>query len=189
MKRYGKVISCKTKKRWAVQTLVLSVSLSLMFGFLSQTFLTSMGIIVATITICFFIAISVIFDMIGIAVAGAEEEQFIKWQAEGIKGAKVGLKLCFNSEKVCSFCADVVGDICSTLCGAGGACIVVALSSRLTNPSLVSLVSVSISAVIAGATIFFKALCKERALTKSNQIILSIGKLLENTLFRSRGKS
>jgi len=147
-----------------------------------------MGVIVASIGISFFIFISVFFDMIGIAVASAEIDIFQKWNKEGIKGSNVGLKLCKNSEKVCSFCADVVGDICSTLCGAGGACIVVAITSSTTSGSIIMLTSISMSAIIAGITIFFKALMKEKALKNSNKIILKLAILLEKTIFREKSK-
>ena len=121
--------------------------------------------------------------MIGIAVASADEEQFEKWNKTQLQGARAGLKLCRNSEKVCSFCADVVGDICSTLCGAGGACIVVSLSASISSPALTMLLSVSVSALIAGLTIFFKALMKQHALKSSNKIILNLGRLLEKTIY------
>ncbi len=188
MKKYSKVVSLSTSnnKRWAVKVLFLSMSLSLIFGFLSQTVLSSIGAVMAIVCIIFFIAISVIFDMLGIAVASADEETFIKWNSENRKGARVGLRICKNCEKVCSFCADVVGDICSTLCGAGGACVVASLSQKISSPSLVILITVSVSALIAGATIFFKALMKTKALTKSNEIILALGKILEKTIFREK---
>lgn len=168
---------------------VIAISMSSFFGFISQTLLSKMGIIVATIGICIFIFISVAFDMLGIAVASAELEVFEKWEKKGISGSKVGLKLCEHSEKVCSFCADVVGDICSTLCGAGGACIAVALTKNIINSNLIMLISISTSALIAGMTIFFKALMKERALKNSNRIILKLGIFLEKTFFKEKNKN
>lgn len=189
MKKTHKVfIESKSERnyRWAIQTFILSICLSMSFGFLSQTLLSSMGAVMAIVGICVFIFISVVFDMLGIAVASASEQQFELWQQEKIKGSRIGLKLCRNSEKVCSFCADVVGDICSTLCGAGGACVVVALTSSISSPALIMLISVSVSALIAGLTIFFKALMKQRALHHSNQIILKLGALLEKTLYKEK---
>lgn len=181
MKKYSKVKVASSKgksKRWAWQILVLSVSLSLAFGFLSQTLLAHMGVIVASVCIVLFIAIGVVFDMLGIAVAGADEEVFEGWAKEEVKGAKMGLKLCRNSEKVCSFCADVVGDICATLCGSAGACIVVSISHS-SGLDFASALSVCVSALIAGTTIFFKAIMKSHALEHSNRIILRLGRLIE----------
>ena len=181
MNKY-KVKICKikgNKYRWAFRMFFIAISLSLFFGFISQTLLTNMGIIIATLGISVFIFFSVIFDMIGIAAASADINVFEKWEKENIIGADLGVRLCNNSEKVCSFCADVVGDICSTLCGAGGACIVVALTKDLVNNRIIILISISVSALIAGITIFFKALMKERALKNSNKIILKLAKFLK----------
>ena len=141
--------------------------------------LSKMGVVIATMVILIFIFISVLFDMLGIAAASAEIEILRKWGREKIKGADIGVKLCENSEKVCSFCADMVGDICSTLCGAGGACIVTTLTNSISNIHLIMLISISTSALIAGTTIFFKAIMKEKALKNSNKIILRLGKYLD----------
>lgn len=190
MRRYNKTAiqsySGAKKYRWAFRMFFIAISMSMFFGFISQTLLSKMGIFVATIGICIFIFISVVFDMLGIAAASADREVFERWAQEGIKGSKVGLKLCKNSEKVCSFCADVVGDICSTLSGAGGACIVVAFTISVKNGNLIMFISIMTSALIAGFTIFFKALMKEKALKSSNKIILKLGLFLEKTIFKEK---
>jgi CBS domain containing-hemolysin-like protein len=174
------------KYRWAFRMFFISISLSVFFGFLSQTVLSNLGILFASIGIMFFIFVSVIFDMVGIAVASADIDVFEKWKNENIKGARVGLKLCINSEKVCSFCADVVGDICGTLCGAGGACIIAAATKNAADGNMVVIVSVLMSAVIAGLMIFFKAIMKSRALKNSNKIILKIGRIFEKLFYREK---
>lgn len=167
---------------------MIAICMSLFFGFISQTLLTKMGAIMAIVGICIFIFFSVIFDMLGIAVASCDQEVLEKWQSDGKKGASIGLSLCKNSEKMCSFCADVVGDICSTLCGAGGACIVASLTNTIYNDNMVMLTAISVSAIIAGVTIFFKALMKEQALKNSNKIILKLGAFLERTIYKEKLK-
>lgn len=169
--------------------LAIAISMSLFFGFISQTLLTKMGVAIATLGVCFFIFISVVFDMVGIAVASAEIEIFEEWKSKGLQGSRAGLKLCQNSEKVCSFCADVVGDICSTLCGAGGACIVLFITRNISLENLSTLVSIITSSLIAGIMIFFKALMKEYSLKNSNKIILKLGKLLEKIFFKEKKKN
>ncbi len=176
--------SFKTKKYiWAFRMFFVAVCMSIFFGFISQTVLSKMGVIIAILCIILFIIIAVIFDMLGIAVASADLDTFKLWAEEKKAGADIALKLCMHSEKVCSFCADVVGDICSTLCGAGGTCIVVALSNNIDNASAIMLISILTSAFIAGITIFFKAIMKESALKNSNRIILNLGKFL-NKFFK-----
>ena len=185
-KRYNKVAIQNyqglKKYVWAIRMFLIAISLSLFFGFISQTLLNSMGIIVATLCISFFIFLSVLFDMIGIAAASADIEYFVELEKRDEKGASTGIKLCKHSEKVCSFCADVVGDICSTLCGAGGACIVVALTNQIADSNIILLISISVSALIAGISIFFKAIMKERALRRANKIILNIAIMLDTFL-------
>ena len=142
----------------------------------------------ASIVICVFIFLSVVFDMVGVATASADINTFIRWNKQQIRGSTVGLKLCEHSEKVCSFCGDVVGDICSTLCGAAGACIVVTLTHNMINSNIIIIISITSSALIAGITIFFKALMKEYALKNSDKILLKLGIFLEKTLFREKKK-
>lgn len=192
MKRYNKVYLQNykgiKKYRWAIKMFMIAISMSLFFGFISQTLLSKMGAIIAILGICIFIFFSVVFDMLGIAVASCDQEFFEKCYEEGKKGASVGLLLCKHSEKMCSFCADVVGDICSTLCGAGGAAIVSTLVSNVYNETLVIFTTISVSALIAGLTIFFKAIMKERALKNSNKIILKLGVILEKTIYKEKIK-
>ena len=166
--------------------LVVSVSMSLIFGFISQSLLTKAGSIFATCVILVFIFLAVLFDMVGVAVMSAEKENFLKLNQKQVKGAACALSLCENCEKVCSFCGDVVGDICSTLCGAGGTCIVVAITKHTASNSLLTLISMCVSALIAGLMVFFKALMKEYALKNSNKIILKLGILLENSILRDK---
>lgn len=173
---------------WASRMLIMTLCLSIAFGFLSQVVFSRMGILFAIAGIIFFIFISTIFDMVGIASASADIEVFKIWRSKKIEGSETGYRIVKNCEKVCSFCADVVGDICSTLCGAGGASIVLYITKNTQNLNLITLISIFTTAVIAGFTIFFKALMKERAVRRSNHIILKIGKIYERT-FKKMQKS
>ena len=165
---------------------LVSVSMSLLFGFISHSLLTRTGSLIAILIIVIFIFLAVVFDMISVAVVSADQNCFKNMNYHNIKGSKLALSMCQNCEKVCSFCGDVVGDICSTLSGAGGACIVITLTNNNNHNGLLTLVSISVSALIAGLTIFFKALMKEYALKNANKIILKLGAWLENSIFRNR---
>ena len=182
MKKYQQVkiesFSGAKKYLWAFKMFFLAIIMSLFFGLISETMISSTGIVIAVLIICIFIFLAVVFDMIGIAAASADIEVFEKWEKQGIKGAERGVKLCNHSEKLCSFCADVVGDICSTLCGAGGAAIVSMISQQISGNAYYILISIFTSALIAGLTIFFKAIMKERAMKKSNKIILKLARFI-----------
>ena len=169
--------------KWAFKMFVVSLCLSSLFSLLSQTVLSHLGVILAAATIMLFIFVSVVFDMIGIAITSADES-FFKTQLENhVKGSTIAIKLKKHSEKVCSFCADVVGDICGILSGAAGACIIMSLAKNISNSSVVILISTLVSSLIAGLTILFKALMKGYAIKNANKIILRLGKLLEKLFF------
>lgn len=175
--------------RWAFKMFVLSICLSSMFSLLSQSVLSRLGAIFAGVMIVLFIFISVVFDMIGIAVTSADEEYFKQQISKQIAGADVGMRMIKNSEKVCSFCADVVGDICGILSGAGGACVIMSIAKNISNPSVVVIISTLVSSLIAGLTILSKALMKERAIKNANKIILRLGKILDKIFFKKSVKN
>lgn len=175
--------------RWAFKMFVLSICLSSLFSLLSQSVLSQLGAIFAGVMIVLFIFISVIFDMIGIAVTSADEEYFELQTAKQVAGADVGMRMIKNSEKVCSFCADVVGDICGILSGAGGACVIMSIAKNISNPNVVVIISTLVSSLIAGLTILSKALMKERAIKNANKIILRLGKILDKIFFRKSVKN
>ena len=183
------VQNIKLKKyRWALKMFILALCLSSVFSLISQTILTSLGVITAVITICIFIFVSIVFDMIGIAVTSCSLSFFEEKLKNNISGASVGLSFAKNSEKVCSFCADVIGDICGILSGAGGASVILSVSAIIHNPSLAILISTLVSSFIAGITIFGKACMKEYAIKNSNKIILLAGKITEKIFFRKKRK-
>lgn len=172
--------------KWAFKMFVVSLCLSSLFSLLSQTVLSHLGAVLAAATIMLFIFVSVVFDMIGIAITSADES-FFKTQLENhVKGSTIAIKLKKHSEKVCSFCADVVGDICGILSGAAGACIIMSLAKNISNSSVVILISTLVSSLIAGLTILFKALMKGYAIKNANKIILRLGKLLEKLFFYNK---
>ena len=180
-----KKLDLKLKKyAWAVKIFVLSLCLSSIFSIISQTVMSSLGIVMSILTICFFIIISIIFDMVGIAVTSCNKQFFLEKIKRKENGAEVGLLLCKNSEKVCSFCADVVGDICGILSGAGGAGVILSLSSQISNDTLLIIVSTLVSAFIAGVTIFGKACMKEYAIKNADKIILRVGIIYEKIFFK-----
>lgn len=175
--------------RWAFKMFVLSICLSSLFSLLSQSVLSQLGAVFAGVMIVLFIFISVIFDMIGIAVTSADEEYFEAQISKQVAGADVGMRMIKNSEKVCSFCADVVGDICGILSGAGGACVIMSIAKNISNPSVVVIISTLVSSLIAGLTILSKALMKERAIKNANKIILRLGKILDKIFFKKSVKN
>ena len=168
---------------WPVLILILAFSISLGFGILSEISLSNATIIVSVIVIMVFVAISILFDMLGLAVATCQIEPFTAMSARKVKGSKQALSLIKNADKVGSIC-DVIGDVCGILSGAAGASIVakIAISSAdFTSVLIASLVS----AIIAAVSIFGKAVFKSIGIKHCNSITLTLAKFVN--LFTRKG--
>ncbi len=164
--------------RWPLVVLVTSLALSFTFGFLSELALTDANIIVAILVIVVFMFISVITDIIGVAVTAADVSPFRSMSAKKIKGAKEAIILIDNADKVASIVADILGDICSILSGAAGAAVTAFLIGNNTDLVQTILIASSVSAAIAGIIIFGKAFGKKLALDGCDKIVLGLGKIV-----------
>jgi len=130
------------------------------------------------------IALGVVFDIIGVAVAAANESSFHAKAARSILGAEQAVRLVRNADRVASFSNDVVGDVCASLSGALGTAIVFELAPRTLGEHTVIL-GILMTAVIAGLTVGGKALGKSIAIEFADDIIFRVGEVLavvENTL-------
>lgn len=183
--------AAKKKKQaswvWPVKVLVISLFLSLAFSVMSEFVLDSVGIIVSFAILLFLWVFGVVSDMIGVAAASSSLEPFNAMCSRKIRGAKEAKFLVKNSEKVSSICNDVIGDICGILSGAAGAVIAVKLTTESMSSSVEVLIAASVSAAIAGLTIFGKAIMKKFAMDNSTKVMLTVGKFL--SLFTKKQKS
>jgi len=162
---------------WPVVVLFLAIFLSLTFSILSELILQDTVVAIAIIIIFVFIFISVLFDMLGLAVASSNIEHFTAMAARKIKGSKQAIALNKNADKVSSICCDVIGDVCGILSGAAGASILVKLA--ISGGDFLSILIPSIvSAIIAGLTIFGKAAFKRFAIKHANDITLKFAKFI-----------
>lgn len=162
--------------RWVVQIFLMSVALSAILSFASGTALSGAGYAVAALVLVLFVALGIVFDIIGVAVTAADPKPFHSMASHRERGAKEALLLLRNAEKVSSFCNDVVGDICGIVSGSTAAVIVVELKESFNTQSI--LVSIGVTALISGLTIGGKALGKKLAMNKSTGVVLSAAKLL-----------
>ena len=171
----------KNKKKsgcsWALRVFLLAVALSALLSFFSSTALEGTGYAVAIIVLAVFIALGIVFDMIGVAVTAADPKPFHSMAAHREKGAKEAIRLLKNANQVSSFCNDVVGDICGIVSGTTTAVIVVRLQTAFALPESV-LLSVAVTALVSGLTIGGKALGKTVALNKSTSVVYWVGRFL-----------
>ena len=159
--------------RWFIIVVIITFILSVIFSYICTNAISSLELFPALIILILTIFIGIVFDIIGVAVTVAKEEELHAKASKKIKGAKTSIKLIRNSSKVSNICADVIGDICGVLSGAISAMI----ASKITEKFGVNLQFV-ISAIVASLTVGGKALGKEVANNNSTPIVHFVGTFL-----------
>ena len=163
----------------------MAISLSLSFSLLSELVLDGSVLVVAIIVILVFIAIAIITDMLGLAVASANIEDFNAMAARKVKGSKQAITLVKSADKVSSILNDVIGDVCGILSGAAGVSIVAKIAIDNAGSFMSILVPSLIAAIIAGLTIAGKALFKGIAIKYADKITLQFAKFIN--IFTRKG--
>ena len=96
--------SKKNNNTWVIGIAITTFILSLLFSYISNTAISKLNIILGLIVLILVILVGVIFDLIGVAVTVANEEDFHAQASKKIKGAKTSIKMIRNSAKVSNFC-------------------------------------------------------------------------------------
>ena len=162
-----------SKMKWFIQVFITTFLLSICFSYISTNGVSNLNLVASLIILVLVIAVGILFDIIGVAVTVANEEEFHAKATKKISGAKTSIKLIKNSAKVANICADVIGDVCGVLSGAISAMI----SAKLMEEFGTDLQFI-ISAVVASITVGGKALGKEIANKESTQIVHFVGIIL-----------
>ena len=179
-KYYKKKVNNKTlDKKWIISILFWTFILSGSISFFSDLLLANVNIYIACLLLIIIIAIGILFDIIGVAVTAADETPFHSMASRKVKGARTAVKLIRNADKVSSFCNDVIGDVCGIVSGATGA-IIVSKILIINDGNYSSVMSLTVSAIIASITVGGKAIGKNFAIRESNNIIYSVAWLIES---------
>lgn len=165
------------KARWIGFIMAISFILSVGMSYISNEALRNAGTILSFIVLFLFIALGILFDMIGVAATSATEKEFHSMAAHKVRGAKEAVWMTRNAEKVSSICNDVVGDICGIISGATGALIVTSLTVGKTGAQIL-LVSLLITGLISSLTIGGKAAGKSIAIANSRRVLAICGQVL-----------
>ncbi len=180
LKKEKKLIDYK----WVLKISIIAFTLSIAFSLLSETVMPKVNIIIGIIILIAFIALGILFDMIGVAVTAADETPFHSMASRKVRGASIAVKFKKNADKVSSFCNDVIGDICGIISGSTGAILSITISSSMNIDPLI--ISLLVTAIIAALTIGGKAMGKSIAVNKSNIILYEFSKTV--SLFYSTKK-
>lgn len=161
---------------WAFTITIMSFFISAALTAASSDILKEADILIAILVILIIISISILFDIIGVAVTAAEEAPFHSMASRKMYGAKQAIRLIRNADKVSNFCNDVVGDICGIISGAAGAYIIFRI---IGSKETVSLEELAVTGMITALTVGGKALGKNIAIGKSNYIIYKVSVVIK----------
>ena len=155
----------------------LAFVLSAAFSLSAELILTNPSLIIALILIFVFLFISIIFDIIGVAVTKCDDKAFFAMASRKVRGAKKSLFLLRNADRVNSVCCDIIGEVLSILSGALGMVIVGFLLANAEGWREI-MVPVLVGGAIASLTAGGKAVTKTIAIKKAHSIVFAVGRLL-----------
>ena len=163
--------------RWVVLIFIITIFVSGAISLLSDVLMENSSMGVAFLILLVIILVGIVFDVIGMAVASADEKPFHSMAARKVPGAQEAIRLLRNAERVSSICNDVVGDICGVVSGSAAATIAVQILANMeaTWPKLITL---AMSALAAGLTVGGKAIGKGFAVKSSTKIVHAVGKVI-----------
>ena len=161
---------------WIIKILIMSFTISFGLSFVSEMTIPNLSLVFGIIVTLLFIALGILFDIVGVSVTGADEAVFHSMNSRKVKGASIAVKFKKNADKVSSFCCDVIGDICGIVSGAAGTTIAAIISN--TYDFNILIVALTVSATIAALTIGGKAVGKSFAINKSDIIFNGFAKFV-----------
>ena len=163
--------------RWVVTIFLVTIFISGAISLLSDVIMAGSNVAVAFLILLTIIFVGIVFDIIGMAVASADEKPFHSMAARKVSGAHEAIALLRNAERVSSICNDVVGDICGVVSGSASATIAAQILSNFdfTWPQIISL---AMSALAAGLTVGGKAMGKSYAVNSCTTIVHNVGRMV-----------
>ena len=167
----------KKNIRWVITVFVMTILISGTISLISDEVMANSSILVAFCILLSIIFLGILFDIVGMAVATADEKPFHSMAARKVPGAQEAIRLLRNAERVSSICNDVVGDICGVVSGSASATIaaLVLSSADVSWPRGISLL---MSALVAGLTVGGKAIGKSVAVKSCTQIVYMVGRVI-----------
>ena len=167
----------KQALRWALTIFLVTIAVSATISFVSGEVMDRSSMAVAFLILLVIVSVGIVFDIVGVAVTSADEKPFHSMASRRVSGAREAIRLLRNAEKVSSICNDVVGDICGVVSGAASATIAARAIVYL-DFSWPQLVSLGMSALVAGLTVGGKAIGKTVAMNSCTEIVFLVGRIL-----------
>lgn len=163
-------------KKWITKIILITFCLSFAMSFISESTVPNLNLVIGIIISLVFIVLGILFDIVGVSVTAASEKVFHSMNARKVKGADIAVKFKKNSEKVSSFCCDVIGDICGVVSGSTSVTIAMSLSQATGIDQF--LMTLFVTAIVASLTIGGKAIGKSFAINKCDIILYEFSKIV-----------
>ena len=163
--------------RWVITIFLVTIVISGFISLVSDQIMSRSSVITAFVILLAIILIGILFDIIGVAVTSADETPFHSMAARKVPGAQESIRLLRNANKVGSICNDVIGDVCGVVSGSASATIAALIISKI-DLGWPRIVTLAMSALVAGATVGGKALCKSFAIKSSTVIVHTVGRVI-----------
>ena len=163
--------------KWVVTIFLVTILISGAISFLSDILMENSSMGIAFLILLAIIFIGIVFDIVGMAVATADEKPFHAMAARKVPGARAAISLLRNAERVSSICNDVVGDICGVVSGSASATIAAQILKNF-DFSWPQIVTLLMSALCAGLTVGGKASGKSIAVNSCTVIVHTVGKII-----------
>ena len=163
--------------KWVVTIFFVTIFVSGTISLVSDAIMESSGMVVAFLILLAIILVGILFDIVGMAVATADEKPFHSMASRKVPGAHECIVLLRNAERVSSICNDVVGDICGVVSGSASATIAAQVLSHFEFgwPQVITLL---MSSLVAGLTVGGKAIGKTFAVNSCTQIVHFVGRII-----------
>ena len=163
--------------RWVVTIFFVTILISGIISLVSDEVMANSSVAVAFVILLAIIFLGIVFDIVGMAVATADEKPFHSMASRKVPGAHEAIKLLRNAERVSSICNDVVGDICGVVSGSASATIAALILSNV-DVGWPRGISLLMSALVAGLTVGGKAIGKTVAVNSCTKIVHLVGRVI-----------
>ena len=163
--------------RWVVTIFLVTIIISGTISFISDEIMENSTTVIAFVILMVIVLIGIAFDIIGVAVTSADEKPFHSMAARKVPGSMEAIRLLRKAERVSSICNDVIGDICGVISGSASATIAVQILQNF-DAGWQDVISLFMSALVAGLTVGGKAIGKAFAINSCTKIVSFVGKLI-----------
>ena len=164
-------------RNWVITIFLATIAISAAISLASDFVMGRSSMIVAFLILLMIVFIGIIFDIVGMAVATADEKPFHAMASRKVKGARECIMLLRNAERVSSICNDVVGDICGVVSGSASATIAAQVLSNF-ELSFASVIPLAMSSLVAALTVGGKAVGKGIAVASCTDIVYHAGQVI-----------